>query len=60
MAAAAAAGGLAGGCGVKGPLYLPEEPQGEKKKDEDKGKDKDKGDENVSRRSTPPDSRGPV
>ena len=29
-------------CGVKGPLYLPDEAETEKKKDQEKDKDKDK------------------
>ena len=34
--------GLGGACGVKGPLYLPEETEKEKDKDKDKDKDKEK------------------
>ena len=29
-------------CGVKGPLYLPDEAEAEKKKDQEKDKDKEK------------------
>jgi len=40
LALAVTASGLGAACGVKGPLYLPEET--EKEKDEDKNKDKEK------------------
>lgn len=43
-----AAAGLAAGCGVKGPLYLPEEKEEDEKKDEEK---------TSRRRSAPPASR---
>jgi predicted small lipoprotein YifL len=33
---AVAVGGIGTACGVKGPLYLPEETEEEKKKDEEK------------------------
>ena len=36
------ASGLGASCGVKGPLYLPEEPKTEEKKDKEKDKEKDK------------------
>ena len=49
LATAVAAGGLAGACGVKGPLYLPEDTEDEKEKDEKK--------DNVSDRLTTPDDR---
>jgi predicted small lipoprotein YifL len=41
-------------CGVKGPLYLPDEAEAEKKKDQekDKDKDKDKDEEKTSRRKS--------
>ena len=38
IALAAAAGGLASACGVKGPLYLPEETETDEEKDADKEK----------------------
>lgn len=44
LALAVAASGLASACGVKGPLYLPEEQETEK----EKGKDEEK----TSRRTT--------
>jgi predicted small lipoprotein YifL len=37
-------------CGVKGPLYLPDEAEAEKKKDQEKDKDKDE--EKTSRRKS--------
>ena len=43
-----AVSGLAAACGVKGPLYLPEETEEDKKKD--KGKDEEK---TSQRNSTP-------
>ena len=46
LAAAVAVGGLVSACGVKGPLYLPEEDEKDKEKDEDK--------EKISRRSPAP------
>ena len=49
FAAAAATGGLAAACGVKGPLYLPEDPED----DQDKKKDE----ENVSGRLPAADAR---
>ena len=38
FAIAVALAGLVSACGVKGPLYLPEEPETEKEKDEDEEK----------------------
>lgn len=38
LAAALLVSGLASACGVKGPLYLPEENETDKDKDEDKEK----------------------
>ena len=49
LAAAAAVLGLAGACGVKGPLYLPEDTDSEQKKDEDEDEEK------VSERASTPD-----
>jgi predicted small lipoprotein YifL len=46
LAIAATVTGLATACGVKGPLYLPEEPETEK--------DKEKDEEKTSRRSPAP------
>lgn len=54
--AAAAAGGLAASCGVKGPLYLPEDSEDERDKGTDKDKDKD--DEKVSTRAPAPHAPG--
>jgi predicted small lipoprotein YifL len=42
LALVLAAGGLGAACGVKGPLYLPEEPDPESEKDKQKQKDAEK------------------
>ncbi len=42
LALVLAAGGLGAACGVKGPLYLPEEPEPESEKDKQKQKDAEK------------------
>ena len=42
LALVVTASGLGAACGVKGPLYLPEETEKEKDKDKDKDKDKEK------------------
>ena len=41
--------GVGAACGVKGPLYLPDETETDKKKDKDKDKDKEK----TSQRKSP-------
>jgi len=50
LIAAAISGWLAGACGVKGPLYLPEDSEEKQKKDKD--------DEAVSERSPATDTVG--
>ena len=52
LALVLAAGGLGAACGVKGPLYLPEEPESEK----DKQKQKDA--EKISQRGAAPSRTG--
>jgi predicted small lipoprotein YifL len=42
LALVLAAGGLGAACGVKGPLYLPEESEPESEKDKQKQKDAEK------------------
>ena len=54
LALVLAAGGLGAACGVKGPLYLPEEPESEPEKDKQKQKD---GDEVSQRGPAPVPSR---
>ena len=48
-----ALGAFGAACGVKGPLYFPDEAETQKKEDQQKDKDKDK--EKTSRRQTVPE-----